>query len=225
MVRKIFITLTCALSISVFIHTGNSEAKLLLIVGCGRSGTAFSNKYFSALGLDMAHEKPGGRDGCVSWPMVFNSYSPWGPVEPQPTFKHIFHQVRNPLDVISSWYINLSDLNRDEWIFIRSHIKEIMFEDSLLVSCAKYWYYWNLYAEKMSEWRFRVEDIENELHTFITKLNITKPVSSPTIPSNTNAWLPITHKISWNDLKGELPEELFNNIQNMALRYGYSIED
>lgn len=203
----------------------SGEKKLLLVVGCGRSGTTFTSKYLSSLGLDIQHEKQG-NDGCVSWPMVVNSYSPWGPIAIDLNFRHIFHQVRNPLHVITSWYINIKDLDRDEWSFIRKHVKEIYRDDSLLVSCAKYWYYWNLKAEEMAEWRFRIEDLEHELPTLEKMLSIKCDIATlQQMPTAVNTWQPTKKKIKWSDLERELPYDLLQKIQTMAQRYGYAIKD
>ncbi|MEI8365611.1 MAG: hypothetical protein WCF65_04250 [Parachlamydiaceae bacterium] len=143
----------------------NSEhLKPLLIVGCGRSGTEYMATFLRESGLDINHERIGS-DGCVSWPLVVNSFSPWGPITNE-EYIHVFHQVRHPLNVITSWFINLDSLTRDEWVFIRRHIPEIRDHDSLIVQCAKYWYYWNLKAEKMAEWRYRIEDIDSIIPEF-----------------------------------------------------------
>lgn len=195
-------------------------AYTLLVTGCGRSGTRFLSEFLEESGYSIKHEKPG-EEGCVSWPMSVNSYSPWGP-ESEDTFEHVFHQVRNPLAVITSWLINLDDLSRDEWIFIRQHVPEIDPEDSLIVQCAKYWYYWNLLAEEKAEWRYQIENLEEVLPEFMKRsgLVLNRKILRR-VPRNINTWKVIQEQITWNDLKSQIPEDLYINIRNMAYRYGY----
>ena len=99
------------------------------MTGCGRSGTNYLAVFLEKSGYEIFHERLG-QDGVVSWPMTVNSLSPWGPISEE-SFQHIFHQVRHPLPVLTSWLVNLYDLNRDEWVFIRYHIPEIKLSDSL----------------------------------------------------------------------------------------------
>jgi hypothetical protein len=134
--------------------TLDHPAKLVLITGCGRSGTTFMSSFLCASGLKIPHERPG-RDGCVAWPMCVDSYRPWGNRSSRAKFQHVFHQVRNPLDVISSWFTNGMEHPRDAsfkfpskktiqeavWDFIQLHVPEITAEDEFLTKCAKYWYY------------------------------------------------------------------------------------
>ena len=211
--------LTC--NASIYSDDHYSGTKLLLIVGCGRSGTTFMAQFLKASGLQVEHEAPGA-DGCVSWPMVVNMYNPFGWPADNVKFHHIFHQVRNPLDVITSFYINLPELNRHEWGFIRSQIPEINPDDPLLVQCAKYWYYWNLKAEYMAEWTYRIENLENVLPEFQSRLNVQFDQENlHRIPNTINHWTPIDYTFTWEDLQSTLPRDLFTDIEAMAKRYGY----
>jgi len=192
----------------------------LLVTGCGRSGTNYLAICLERSGYSIKHEQPG-EDGTVSWPMAVNSYSPWGP-ESEDHFEHIFHQVRNPLAVITSWIVNLNDVTRDEWVFIRHHIPEIHPEDPLIVQCAKYWYYWNLLVEQKAEWRFPIEDFEEVLPEFTKRSGLVLDRQElKQIPKNFNSWRKIQNRITWNDLKVHLPKDLYRNIWEMACRYGY----
>ncbi len=140
-------------------------------------------------------------------------------------FQHIFQQVRNPLDVISSFYINLPDLKRREWAFIRSQISEINRGDTLLVHCAKYWYYWNLKAENMAEWTYRIENLEHVLSEFQLRLGVQlDKIILRNIPNNINHWAKIRHTFTWEELEKALPPDLYFDIKSMANRYGYQID-
>lgn len=201
-----------------------TEPCKLLVTGCGRSGTNYTAEVLGHSGYDIHHERPGA-DGCVSWPMAVNSYSPWGPLS-NDTFQHIFHQVRNPLNVINSWVVNLDDLTRDEWKFIRKHIPEIKESDSIFVSAVKYWIYWNLIAETKAEWRYKIEEFDEILPEFMERSGIIIDMDQlQYIARNYNTWKEITIKLTWEKLKRELPEELYFQLESLASKYGYSITD
>ena len=173
-------------------------------------------------GYDIHHEVPG-TEGCVSWSMAVDSYSPWGPAS-HDLFEHTFHQVRNPLNVISSWMVNLSNLERDEWVFIRKHIPSISPNDTPLVSAVKYWIYWNRLAESKAEWRYKIEELESILPEFMDRSGIVieKEVLDQ-LSKHYNSWKKITTPLSWNDLKEGLPRKLYKELEALALKYGYSI--
>jgi hypothetical protein len=156
-------------------------------------------------------------------PWSFSPIPPWGPTSTE-TFQCILHQVRHPLAVITSWFVNLKDLNRHEWAFIRKRIPEINRNDSLIVHCAKYWYYWNLLAEQKAQWSYQIENIEQVLPKFISLsgIKLDRAVLKQT-SSKTNSWQNTSHKISWEYLKKHIPKELYHQIQKLALRYGYEI--
>jgi len=175
-----------------------------LITGCGRSGTGYIVAFLNANGLDINHEDARGyigRDGCVSWPMLANSLSSRGPIINE-KYIHVFHQVRHPLNVITSWFINLKALDGTDWVFIRRHVPEIHKNDSLIVQCAKYWYYWNLKAEKIAEWRYRIEDIDQIIPEFERRIGVHLDASVlATIPRDTNTWTNTEKKVTWRYLK------------------------
>lgn len=197
--------------------------KPLQIVGCGGSGTTYTTQYLQAGGLEVDHEIVGNY-GYVGWPFVVGFYNWDGVVISGAKFEHTFHQVRNPLKVISTW-LKLN-INRPEWQFIRRSISEIRITDSHIVQCAKYWYYWNRRAEAMSEWTYQVESLDSVLGEFEYRLGVSLDREAmKSIPRNVNAWKGRSIPITWDFLKRSLPKELFQNIQTMAQRYGYPITD
>jgi hypothetical protein len=207
-------------------YAGVNDTKTLLIVGCARSGTFYMSTLLQRSGIDIQHEKMG-KQGTIAWPMTVGSLSVKGPLF-YGRFKHIFHQVRHPLRQITSRSIQNSDLGDPRWIFVREHIPEIRKTDSILVSCAKYWYYWNLKAEKIAQWRYRIEDIDQIVDEFEARsgLLIHRAVLK-TLPRdiNTRKETKAARTITWKKLKKEIPRDLYQNIQNMARRYGYPTED
>lgn len=203
-----------------------SCTKKILVVGCGRSGTTYIARFFQLSGLDVIHERSTGSDGSASWFALGGTYFPSDPITEGTEFEHVFHQVRHPLNVITSWLINVTNLKGWEWEFVRKHVPEISQYDSLLVQCAKYWYYWNLKAEKIAEWRYRIEDLPFVLSEFEMRLKF--PFDATVfdmLPCNINTWASTSNKITWAELQRKLPKVLFKQLRGMAYRYGYSIVD
>jgi hypothetical protein len=138
-----------------------------LITGCGRSGTKYITFLLRRLGLDVRHERMG-EDGIASWYMTADTdHSPFGPARRAASFEHIYQQVRHPLPVIAS----AATFKPHTWQFICEHTP-IRMEEPLPVRCAKYWYYWNLEAEKIAEWRYRVEHLNDALTMLCKRLGI-----------------------------------------------------
>jgi hypothetical protein len=200
----------------------NLEIPLLLVTGCGRSGTKYIAACMCASGLEFGHECLK-RDGLSAYPWVFNlkDHCVWMPPKGNQQFKHVFHQVRHPLKCISSWIANVP-LDRVAWAYIEACIPEINNQDSLTIKCAKYWYYWNLAAEKISEFTYQVEELEKHLDYFEKTLGITmnreliRDISKKT---NTKLYC---SDLSWDYFERELDPELFSAIVNLARKYGYN---
>lgn len=198
------------------------EERFLLVTGCARSGTRYTAFILRDCGLDVGHEWvfP---DGLTSWLMAVDcDECPWG-ATPSANFrfKHVFHQVRHPLKVIASVYVNEPP---ESWEFICRHVPQIHATDSDLVKCAKYWYFWNLKAESKAEYTYRIENIENEL------LELSRRAGYDLTQANLNVVAKDTNtrrtpiELTWEVLEESIPYQLFFDIQMMALRYGYKID-
>lgn len=204
-------------------HVIKKIPRLLLVTGCGRSGTGYMTEFLRASGLDLLHEHMG-NDGSVSWLMASEiDWAPWGPLSKEYKFKHIFHQVRNPLKVIQSFY-NVPP--RATWEWICAVVPQIKLTDSDLIKCSKYWYYWNLMAEARAEWTYRIEDFDTAYIEMGKRLgrdlneNVLK-----SLPKNTNTKGPPVRVITWAILKDELDNDTFEKVQSLAQLYGYNTTD
>jgi len=219
--------------------------KKLLITGCGRSGTLYAVKIWQSLGLKITHERPVppngfmGKDGIASWYMVADDYfPPSGPSSKWYKFDVVIHQVRFPLDVIASvaqFIMQKKKLFR----FISRNLPQIILsakelqlprKEQLILQASRYWYYWNLLAEKKSDYRIKLENYETDLPKICAILNVDyNKENIDSIPKNTNErkryvkneepW-----KVTWEEIK-ILDLELLKNICNMAKRYGYEIPE
>lgn len=219
------------------IHTKPKKPVLhrdLLIIGCARGGTTYMGRLLGLCGLKIGHEHIG-EDGCVAWQGVFDvHYSDWWPRFPENRikFKHIFHQIRNPLGVIGSYYDKTIHDHpgkrwwRHSWVYVCDCVPEININEPLLVRCAKYWYYWNLAAEKRASWTYRIEDIEKALPEMSARLGIyLNPANIGRVPKNTNTSHRKTFVATWAMLEKELDPTLLANIKALAKRYGYRTHD
>lgn len=221
--RKCFFVRSFLTGMTLLLLCSHLEAshripKLLLVTGCSRSGTTYISQLLTEAGLPIGHEKMK-VFGISDWEMaVDHDRAPWGPTAKKYCFKHIFHQVREPLACIQSIY---SSELAPSWVFIQRHVPEINPYDSLLVMSAKYWYYWNLIAESRAEWTYRLENIDQELPEFSRRLGVPLDLSAlDRIPRDVN------HRkykriITWHDLEMELPSDLLYNIRDLSHRYGY----
>ncbi len=211
----ILILILCA-----FVCLSFKKNRSLLIIGCARSGTAYIANVLQESAFQIGHERMG-KDGVSSWYLAAQPKNRKRRVNlAKFHFAHIFHQVRHPLHVISSVY-STEDLH--SWSYIMAHLPEIRMEDSHLVKCAKYWYFWNLKAEKFAEWTYRVEDVDSVWDEFGNRLG--KRISKAGFEKvskhfNTRG----DHRMfTWEDLQRELDPDLYGKILDMALKYGYSI--
>lgn len=195
------------------------QRKLLLITGCGRSGTGFMSDFLRASGVDAQHEEMG-KEGSVSWLMGSDiGWAPWGPLYRDYRFKHIFHQVRDPVKVIQSMY-NLPP--RAKWDWVAESLPQMNSTDSSLTKCVKYWIFWNKMVEAKAEWTYRIEDFDKVYKKMGKKLGLffdKKVLAS--IPKDTNTKGPPSRPITWDILREEIEPELFGLLQAEAKRYGY----
>jgi len=194
----------------------------IMIIGCGRSGTTHICKVFSNLNLEIGHEKMG-IHGISSWCMVPDSdIRCWGPsyYDLNDHRFTILHQVREPLGVIGS----MLTAAEKSWQYIAEFI-QIEENDSLLRRSMKYWYYWNLMAEKKAEYTYRIESLEDEIENLVRKTaykfllykyNLTDVTRS--IPKQTNSREHL--KVTYRDLVME-DKELAQKILELAKKYGY----
>ena len=200
----------------------NHEEGKICIIGCARSGTKYTSMLFKSYGYALGHEMLE-RHGICSWCLVpVTTARCWGPSswDLRSLDLPVVHQVRHPLDVIAS----LSTEGSSSWSFINKFIP-IDSNDSFLVNCMKYWYYWNKLAESKAKLTYRVDDMESVLPALFkiggfdaTRFD-TSIVSS--FPKNVNARYHASLTIA--DLEFE-DGKLTKEIIDLATRYGFSFE-
>lgn len=212
--------ITLLMSFFLFVEAApEKEKKLLLVVGCGRSGTAYMTSFLKQAGVQVRHEQMG-EDGSVSWLLTARTdWAPWGPLSADYDFAHVFHQVRNPIKMIQSFY-NSPPLAT--WNWISYVIPEIELSDPDLTKCVKYWIYWNKMAEAQAEWTYRIEDFDNCYKEFGERLGIALSCEDvKAIAKDTNTRGVPQHPITWEILKDELDSDLYQLLCETAIHYGY----
>jgi hypothetical protein len=221
------------------------DKKKLLIIGCARSGTFFSAEIWRKLGLDIQHERDKridgsvGKDGFASWFLTAEDpYPPFGPSASEVDFDLIFHQVRHPLKVIPSTAQYILQYGIYSPGFIEKHLpniplspeeSELNSKQQLLLKAARYWYYWNLMAEKKASQTIQVEEMEKNLPRFCEILNVQyKPEFIKNVSKKTNSRIYFIEEepwdLSWRELE-KLDSTLTEKIKNLASLYGYKISE
>tara|TARA_Y100001972_G_scaffold45895_1_gene56599 strand:+ start:529 stop:1077 length:549 start_codon:yes stop_codon:yes gene_type:complete len=177
----------------------------IIIIGCPRSGTGYASKFFN-----IGHETLN-QNGISSWCLAFDKPL-YGPdlQKVNDYFKNenikIYHQVRNPLKVISSFQ-SMSRKAHDYFIKELNLINSI----SLLEKYIKIWVKVNKKCELISEFTYKVEDIE---HTFPDILSYKdKKYNSR---KHTNFTL--------NQINNIKDQDLLKEFKDLSLKYGYVLE-
>src|SRR6188472_3358246 len=115
---------------------------MLLITGCGRSGTHFTARLLQEMGLDVGHETVG-KDGAASWKhIVSGTFVYVGKNRTQEirdeNFTPILHQVRHPLKVIAS----MQTFSPSTWGFMAQFIS-LDLKTPVIARAMQGWVEWN----------------------------------------------------------------------------------
>jgi len=183
------------------------------IVALPRSGTKYITTVLNDVGVTAAHEKKISKGVEIDWKNAVCKFKPTD---------IILHQVRNPLDVISS----LSTISfAGHGGLILKHVPNC--KTSSLLNFMKFYYHWNEYCESKSMFTYKIEDMNSELLEKIISLfqikNTVHLDQFANIPTtvNTRKTKKTYKKVTWIDLK-ECSEEYYNLIQDQAKKYGYT---
>lgn len=136
----------------------------LVVLGTGRSGTAFASKLLCQFGLDVGHEE-WGEDGISSWYLTDENANAsgvsWSDLEHKEVV--IGHQLRNPLKTIPS----LMTINSQSWRFIRESSITSSWDRSLLKRSMRHWLEWNQAASEKASFHWTLEEIEKGIKPFV----------------------------------------------------------
>jgi hypothetical protein len=190
----------------------------LLVVGCGHSGTFFISEVFQHLGIDVRHELVGS-DGAAGWnythllPAQFVEFGLREDVV-------IFHQVRHPLDVISS----VQSMEERTWVDvgIRANSRGYNWnplDDRHPVRGMKYYLLWNYFAECIAHYTYRIENISSALPVILGMIGVPK-ADLPPIPKSINKHK-YDHTFTWDDLM-HTDAGLYELVLSLSRKYGYA---
>ena len=200
-----------------------------VVIGTPRSGTTYFSKLCRANGVICSHEdyftehgpmlrNPARRfdvQGDVSW------LAP--PFLPDKDIVAV-HQVRHPLPVIRSIVeIGLFDPRREHTRkpFVDMVRRYFDFSDDPLRSALRFYIEWNLRCEKVTDKRYRIEDIDN-IHDKLSEWLGIRLVNTASTSRTTNR-RPAEIDDTWDLGKlMSLPE--YPMLQVLANRYGYNLQ-
>lgn len=185
-------------------YSGNCvTGKGIFVAACARSGTLYTAKILTGLGYNIGHEITG-PDGSVGYHLVI--------VKP----KNCFHQVRHPIDQISS----ASTLST--WGIVE---KIMDINPYTLLGRMQYWLVWNEMCEEFCIWRYRLEDLPNVWPEFLKRIGHKEvPIPDISTTTNSNKSFARYEKVTWADLFGE-NRILAQKIKDKAIEYGYTFPE
>lgn len=156
-----------------------------VITGCGRSGTLFTARLLTLMGVRTSHEEYFTAFSTVGAELQFSQWLRWTGTEGEvsslaaprastlgqmrgPTIRwpiRLVHLVRNPIPVMRS-LMGLGTFAQTKWLlpnikFFFRHLPQASFDDAPIVLCMKYWLYWNrlVQADGYLTGRVRIETI------------------------------------------------------------------
>ena len=184
------------------------EAIRPLIIACPRSGTKWIAAVLRGLGLDVQHESMAGADGAVGWRYAAPDklWSAWHGGQSSRRYDVVWHQVRHPLDTISSCMTNLS---AHAWRWAGKVTR--LARKPLIGKAMSFWRQWTLLCQQRADWTYRVEDVRDGTPTW-TLGDI--PVPGAGHCANASQHAPL----SWEDVEGL---HWYKLIRPLATRYGY----
>ena len=162
-----------------------------IIIGCPRSGTGYASKFFN-----IGHEKIN-QNGISSWCLV-NNPPLYGPSLKEVQIKFpttaIFHQIRNPINTISSF----NSMSNKAWEYF-TNILNLNPLDSPLKKGMEIYFQWNTKAKEIANFTYKVEQIEQSFPDIKLYLN-KKENTRKHILYTENDFLN-TDKILWGKIK------------------------
>jgi hypothetical protein len=185
-------------------RTKVSKDDPIAVIGTPRSGTGYAAHFF-----DIGHEEWTDR-GIASWLLV-SSPKREGDLTLEDIRRkfprvQIMHQTRDPLKTIAS----CTTLGLGSWRHIARNL-DLSLSDGKLRNSMIFWVEWNKLAEKQTNFRYRVEDIDetfpNEEGYENKKHNHRKHVD-----------------FTAGFLKRKNPD-IWEQVEELALSYGYQFEE
>lgn len=197
---------------------------LFVIVGTGRSGTGYVSQVLTAAGIRTGHERwwnPAGHRGIrlvgdASWCATFEVDDYRG---------RIFHQIRDPLETLRSVASVEVAQHRTGNPWYRHRTQFVDMTGDPLVDAVQVVDVWLTKAEEVSEWTWRLEDLDVDLVAEIgrrvgrkvDRVAAAEALRSATRNEKTDEKR-TTYEFGWENLPERAESE---RIREIAQRYGY----
>jgi len=225
---------TCKPQANNLCSPGDKSAKPILISGSPGSGTHSVVALFGMNGIGLGHESVGAY-GSVSWPYMVNAKKIYNPAElyaashscawlrpPETTFRHVFHVVRCPIDVISS-------MTSHETCSLNYESRTLGLGNTApctgpgchdLEFLGKVWLAQQNLLESYTEKRFRIDEIPTMFAEICGGSGFTPEVcNSHLFPKRQHNRRTHRH-VSWSEMKQRAPE-VTNQLLAKAREYGF----
>lgn len=179
------------------------------ILSHGRSGTVYTSKVWQAMGLDIKHERDG-KDGAVGG-IFFKG------TQDLSSYRQIWHQVRNPIKVISE----STTCRARSFVLMFREIGYACQETDPLRRAMISWLAYTEWADKIASWTYRIEDMDILFREMCERLGIpnARSQSVPEITKKTN-YRDYAPSLTFEDLYSKDPK-LADKVYDRAVHYGY----
>lgn len=201
-----------------------------IILSTGRAGSGYIARLLTESGINTGHEISYNLNGYSG--KQFEGESSWLALPfveegVYPPNTNIYHQVRNPLQVIGSLVNGEMQQHKDYLEFQYEHCPPHDHERSdYLEYCARYVLEWNERIEALTSVRWQVEAVNfNTVFNIAFRegiaLNKGRVVMALSGTSKTTNKHPNTQSIDWTDIK---TDTVRTALQEQSKRYGYLTE-
>lgn len=194
----------------------NTTKPKIIVFGSPYCGAQYISKVLCHLGFEVGFEVPG-KDGIVSW-----KYSQYPPEDPRVLGYSIkWHLTRHPLMCLTGY----KEISTDVWHGIGNLSKQVGLDwwphtDSSEKRCLLFWLYWHTFAERLTSFRFQVEQLPLVWPELLTQLKLPLNTPLPQVPVTTNRK---DRKVVWSwDQWYLIDAELTIQVLELAKRYGYT---
>lgn len=197
-------------------------SRKLMILAHPKSGTGYSAKYLSWLGVDVGHETRQSQ-GISCWSWAVSGAMKWQPhIRPQCPRTDgwtVVHLLRHPLDVMQSYRAIPEATRREMNRYVPIQTRETpSFEDA-----AVSWLTWNSMIEAIGcDYMLKIEDFEVYMPNVLRAIGVgfNKEPQGPPPPKNYNTYRDHYHRIGHDEVRQRLGR-LSGPIALRMARYGY----
>jgi len=192
------------------------------IIGIGhpRTGTGFTAKLLSILGLDVGHETVG-KDGIVAWQLI-KQQGPYPYIKnlsERPAYSYLIYNIRNPFNSLPS-IVYTEDTKMPSFEYRQQECNIPLDKknpiDNAIISLT---YFDRLIKEMNPSLVFRIEDQSHKLVRFFEKQDLEINHNS-IIKKKVNRRKHPDFEQMINDF-GDISNECKDMLQNYCMNYGY----